>query len=229
MSLLQYRVLNGWPLFFLIAVLTLTAMMAGLILIGVQTPEATVDLIRLSVQIASPWIFVAFVTSPLVQLFPGSMSKWLARNRRYVGLSFAAGFGWQAIFIAVLLTKYPSYYWEVLHNATDLSLRIVSYIFLLALTVTSFFPVRRNMRPEHWRRLHLAGIWYFWAAIWASYAPAALSSDAKAIHIVYFVLGLLALFIRIVAYQRTRAGKSIHKTTGRDQSRGSGKCQEHVL
>jgi sulfoxide reductase heme-binding subunit YedZ len=218
MSLLQYRILNGWPLFFLIAALTFAGMMAGLILIGVQTPEATVNLIRLSVQIASPWIYVAFVTSPLLQLFPGSVSKWLSRNRRYFGLSFAAGFGWQAVFIAVLLALYPAYYWEELHNATDLFLRMVSYVFLLALTVTSFFPVRRKMRREHWRWLHLVGIWYFWAAIWASYAPAALSSDANTISIVYTVVGLLALGLRIVAYQKTRAGKSIHKTTGLDQS-----------
>jgi sulfoxide reductase heme-binding subunit YedZ len=217
MSLLQYRILNGWPLFFLIAVLTFAGMMAGLTLIGVSTPEAVVKLIILSVQFASPWIFVAFVTSPLVQLFPGSVPKWLARNRRYTGLSFAAGFGWQAVFIAVLLTMYPSYYWEELHNASDLLGRVASYILLVALTVTSFFPVRRKMRREHWRWLHLVGIWYFWVAIWASYAPAALSSDAKAIHIVYTVLGLLVLGLRIVAYQKTRAGKSIHKTTGLDQ------------
>jgi sulfoxide reductase heme-binding subunit YedZ len=218
MSLLQYRILNGWPLFFLIAALTFAGMMAGLILIGVQTPEAMVNLIRLSVQIASPWIFVAFVTSPLAQLFPGSASKWLSRNRRYFGLSFAAGFGWQAVFIAVLLALHPAYYWEELHNATDLFLRMVSYVFLLALTVTSFFPVRRKMRREHWRWLHLVGIWYFWAAIWASYAPAALSSDANAVSIVYTVVGLLALGLRIVAYQKTRAGKPIRKTTGLDQS-----------
>jgi sulfoxide reductase heme-binding subunit YedZ len=218
MRLLQYGILNGWPLFFLIAALTFAGMMAGLILIGVQTPEATVNLIRLSVQIASPWIYVAFVTSPLLQLFPGSVSKWLSRNRRYFGLSFAAGFGWQAVFIAVLLALHPAYYWEELHNATDLFLRMVSYVFLLALTVTSFFPVRRKMRREHWRWLHLVGIWYFWAAIWASYAPAALSSDANAVSIVYTVVGLLAFGLRIVAYQKTRAGKPIRKTTGLDQS-----------
>jgi sulfoxide reductase heme-binding subunit YedZ len=206
MSLLQHKTLNGWPLFFLIAAFTCAGIIAGMILIGISTPEATVSMIRLSVQFASPWVFIAFVTSPLAQLFPGSTSKWLSRNRRYFGLSFAAGFGWQAVFIAVLLTLYPAYYWEELHNATDLFLRMVSYIFLLALTVTSFFPVRRKMRPEHWRRLHLVGIWYFWLAIWASYAPAALSSDAKTIHIVYTALGLLVLVLRIVAYLKIRSG-----------------------
>jgi sulfoxide reductase heme-binding subunit YedZ len=205
MSLLQHRVLNGWPFFGLVAGLTFAAMVAGYVLIGVATPEGAVNMIRLSVQLASPWVFLAFVATPMTQLFPGNLSKWLLRNRRYLGLSFAAGFGWQAVFIGVLLALHNAYYWEELHNDIDLFLRMVSYVFLLAMTVTSFFPVRRRMRPEHWRWLHLVGIWYFWAAIWASYAPMALSSDAKTIDVVYTVLGLLVLVLRITAFLKTRA------------------------
>ena len=91
MNALEHRILNGWPFFYLIAALTFAGMIAGMVLIGTSTPEATVELIRLSVQLASPWIFIAFVTSSLTQLFPGSASSWLYRNRRYAGLSFAAG------------------------------------------------------------------------------------------------------------------------------------------
>jgi sulfoxide reductase heme-binding subunit YedZ len=207
MSLLQHRVLNGWPFFGLVAVPTFTAMSAGMVLIGVDTPEAAVNMIRLSVQLASPWVFLAFVATPMTQLFPGNLSKWLLRNRRYLGLSFAAGFGWQAVFIGVLLALHNAYYWQELHNDIDLFLRMVSYVFLLAMTVTSFFPVRRRMRPEHWRWLHLVGIWYFWAAIWASYAPMALSSDAKTIDVVYTVFGLIVLILRIAAYLSSRFGQ----------------------
>ena len=200
MSPLRYRLLNGWPFFWLVAGLTFAGMVAAYLLIGVTTPEAAVNMIRLSVQFASPWVFLAFVATPLTQLFPGNLSKWLLRNRRYLGLSFAAGFGWQAVFIAVLLTLHNAYYWEELHNDVDLLLRLASYVFLFALTITSFFPVRRKVRPEHWRCLHLIGIWYFWAAIWGSYAPMAMSSDAKTIDVVYTVIGLVALVLRIAAY-----------------------------
>ncbi|MDA9574693.1 hypothetical protein N9R52_03720, partial [Porticoccaceae bacterium] len=112
--------MNGWPLFYLIALLTLGGMVAGMLIIGISSPEATVKLIRLSVQFASPWILIAFVTSALVTLFPGAISQWLLRNRRYTGLSFAAGFAWQAVFIAVLLYLYPAYYWDELHKTSDL-------------------------------------------------------------------------------------------------------------
>ena len=205
MNLLRHSLLNSWPLFYLVAGLTFVAICVGLVVIGVSTPEATVSMIRLSVQLASPWIFFAFVARPLVQLYPGSFSKWLLRNRRYIGLSFAAGFAWQAVFIAVLLALYPDYYWQVLHNTADLILRMLSYLLLLALTVTSFFPVRRAMRPKDWRVLHLVGVWYFWAAIWVSYAEGLLSGDTRIIAIVYVVAGLVVLTVRLAAYLKNRS------------------------
>ena len=204
MSRLQSRLLNGWLFFFLVVTLTLAAVSIGLAKTGVATPEATVEMIRFSVQLASPWVFLAFIATPLSQLAPGASADWLLRNRRYLGLSFAAGFGWQAVFIGVLLTQHSAHYWEELHNDVDLFLRMISYVFLFALTVTSFFPVRRRMRREHWRYLHLLGIWYFWAAIWVSYAEQAASDGARTIDFVYTALGLLALSLRLVAYQKSR-------------------------
>ena len=213
MTLLQHRVLNGWPLFNLIALLTLGGMVAGMLIIGISSPEATVKLIRLSVQFASPWIYIAFVTSALTTLFPNAFSKWLLRNRRYTGLSFAAGFGWQAVFIAVLLTLYPAHYWDDLHKASDLLGRSLSYIFLLALTITSFLSVRRKMSRAQWHWLHLIGIWYFWAAIWVSYAEQALSQSAKTIDVVFAFLGLLVLILRLAANINSRGIIAARKST----------------
>jgi hypothetical protein len=151
---IQNRLLHGWPFFFLIAALTAVVIGIGFSRIGVATPEATIDMIRLSVQAAAPWIFITFAASSLLRLLPGDITRWLLRNRRYLGLSFAAGMGWQLIFIAVLFAQHAAYYWEVLHNPIDLFLRIASYGVLIALTVTSFYPVRRKMQREHidgWR------------------------------------------------------------------------------
>ena len=202
---LHSRLLNGWLFFFLVVTLTLAAIAIGLTKTGVATPEATVEMIRFSVQLASPWVFLAFIATPLSQLAPGAFVNWLLRNRRYFGLSFAAGFGWQAVFIGVMLAQHSAYYWEELHNDVELFLRMISYVFLFALTVTSFFPVRRRMRREHWRSLHLVGIWYFWATIWVSYAGQAASEGARTIDFVYTTLGLLALLLRFVAYQKARS------------------------
>ena len=167
-------------------------------------------MIRLSVQLASPWIYLAFVATALVQLFPSSFSTWLLRNRRYVGLAFAAGFGWQAVFIAVLLGLHGDYYETVLHDTGEFITRMFAYALLLALTVTSFFPVRRAMDPRHWRLLHLVGIWYFWASIWVSYAYTVMMGDTRVIAIVFIVAGLLVLTLRCAAYLKKRSAPLVN-------------------
>ena len=133
------------------------------------------------------------------------------RNRRYVGLSFAAGFGWQAVFILVLLGLHGDYYATVLHDTAEFISRMLSYLLLLALTVTSFFPVRRVMDPRHWRLLHLVGIWYFWAAIWVSYAETVMMGDARVIAIVFVVAGLIVLTLRCAAYLKKRSALVIEQ------------------
>ena len=210
-SLLRHPLLNGWPLFYVIAGLSFAIILVGLATTGNSTPEATVAMIRLSVQLASPWIYLAFVATALVQLFPSSFSAWLLRNRRYVGLSFAAGFGWQAVFILVLLGLHGDYYATVLHDTAEFISRMLSYLLLLALTVTSFFPVRRVMDPRHWRLLHLVGIWYFWAAIWVSYAETVMMGDARVIAIVFVVAGLIVLTLRCAAYLKKRSALVIEQ------------------
>ena len=209
-GLLRHPLLNGWPLFVVIAGLSFAIVLAGLATVGTSTPEATVAMIRLSVQLASPWIYLAFVATALVQLFPSSFSAWLLRNRRYVGLSFAAGFGWQAVFIAVLLGLHGDYYATALHDTGEFVTRMLSYALLLALTVTSFFPVRRAMDPRHWRFLHRIGIWYFWAAIWVSYAETVMVGDTRLIAIVYTVTGLFVLAVRFAAYWEKRSAPLVN-------------------
>ena len=210
-SLLRHPLLNGWPLFGVIAGLSFAIILTGLAITGTSTPEATVAMIRLSVQLASPWIYLAFVATALGQLFPSNFASWLLRNRRYVGLAFAAGFVWQAVFIVVLLALHGDYYATVLHDAAEFITRMLSYALLLALTVTSFFPVRRAMDPRHWRLLHRVGIWYFWAAIWVSYAEMVMVGDTRVIAIVFVISGLFALTLRCAAYLKKRSALAIEQ------------------
>ena len=210
--MLRHSLLNGWPLFYVIAGLSFVIILVGLAVRGTSTPEATVAMIRLSVQLASPWIYLAFVATALGQLFPSSFSSWLLRNRRYVGLSFAAGFVWQAVFIVVLLALHGDYYATVLHDTAEFITRMLSYALLLALTVTSFFPVRRAMNPRHWRLLHRVGIWYFWAAIWVSYAEMVMVGDTRVVAIVFVVAGLFVLTLRCAAYLKKRSALVIEQS-----------------
>jgi sulfoxide reductase heme-binding subunit YedZ len=214
MSLSQHRALNAWPLFYLISALSLGVMIAGVALHGVSTPEAMESLVRLAGQVTAPWIFLVFSATPLAELFPGSASQWLLANRRYIGLSFAAAFFWHLLVLVAFFLLHQNYYLREVHTASDLWLGTVSYILLVAMAATSFFAVRRRMRPKYWRALHLVGIWYFWAAMWATYVDLTISDRATVASTAYSILGFLVLALRIVAYQKTLAKKPVHKTTG---------------
>ena len=199
-AVLQHNFLNGWSLFYLIAALTAIVVGMGFSKIGIDSPQATIDMIGLSVRLASPWIYITFAVSPIMHFFPGNASAWLLRNRRYFGLAFAAGFAWQLVFIIVLLSVFPDYYWEQMHKTSELILRTVSYFILIALTITSFYPLRRRMQRQHWYWLHLFGVWFFWAAIWVSYTQQAFSAEATVLSFMYFGMGLLVFILRILAH-----------------------------
>lgn len=194
-------VLNGWPLFFLIAALNALIMVTGFSIIGMDTSRAVVDLIRLSVQISAPWIYITFIASALVKLYPSHASRWVLRNRRYLGLSFAAAMGWQLIFIIVLFVLYMPFYLQEIHKTFDLIGRTFAYLLLFAMTISSFYPVRRRMRPQHWRWLHLIGVWFMFLSMWTSYGSIIIIPNAPLIAYVLFILASIALIIRLKAYR----------------------------
>ena len=111
----------------------------------------------------------------------------------------------------MLLGLHGDYYATVLHDTAEFISRMLSYVLLLALTVTSFFPVRRAMDDGHWRLLHRVGIWYFWAAIWVSYAETVMTGDTRIIAIVFVVAGLIVLTLRCAAYLKKRSALVIEQ------------------
>lgn len=60
-------------------------------------------MIQLSVRLSVPWLFIAFVASSLHVVFPSTFSRWLLRNRKIIGLCFAAAMAWQLLFILWLV------------------------------------------------------------------------------------------------------------------------------
>ncbi len=53
------------------------------------------SMIQLSVRCSVPWLYLAFAASSVHALYRSELSRWLMRNRRILGLCFAAGMAWQ--------------------------------------------------------------------------------------------------------------------------------------
>ena len=194
------RVYPRWPFFGVLAVVA--AIVAGS-LAAFETAEAVLQHITRYTARFSFLIFVTVFTSgALATLFPSDVTRWLRRNRRYTGLSFAlAHFLHLLAIIALFVT---------LGEMPDLVTIVgggLAYLFIAAMAATSNDWSVRKLGPKNWRRLHLAGVYYVWAIFMNSYLGR-LASDAppepKWIFALTAGLGFAALALRIAAWLRKR-------------------------
>jgi DMSO/TMAO reductase YedYZ heme-binding membrane subunit len=123
---------------------------------------------RWTVGIGSVFFSAAFAASSLNAFARAPWSKWLLRNRRYVGLSFAGiHFLHAACFIALALL-YPESFWRRLSIVTLVG-GSVGYAWLVAMTVTSFDATTRAIGKRAWTILHKSGMYVLWGILVFSY------------------------------------------------------------
>jgi sulfoxide reductase heme-binding subunit YedZ len=203
--ILRSRALNGWRLFSILVIpisLTLGVAMRK------ADPSSATDIssmIQLSVRCSVPWLYLAFAASSVHALYRGEFSRWLMRNRRMLGLCFAAGMAWQLTFILWMVISHWDYYLEEVYLFGDIVVQIPGYLFLIAMTATSFMPVRRMLSAAQWRALHKAGIYFLWGTVRSTYwYELYYYDDIQAIDYVFYWAGFLAWGIRLSAWTSKR-------------------------
>jgi sulfoxide reductase heme-binding subunit YedZ len=197
--------LEGWALFAWIMGLTSVAVLLLATTVDLSTGPGVVSMIITSVRLSAPWVILAFAASSLLALFPGELTRWLMRNRRMLGLCFAACMGWQLVFITWMLVGHWDFYMETIHPAGGLLSRLIAYAILLAMTVTSFAAPRRRLGPKAWRILHKVGIYSMWLAIWSTYTEALFVMEhPPVVAYIYSATGLAAWMLRIAAFVQQR-------------------------
>lgn len=168
---------------------------------------AVSSMIQFSVRCAVPLLFITFAASSVQKLFPGPLGAWLLRNRKYVGLCFAAAMAWQGFFILWMTIVHSDYYVNEVYVLRDAIEGVLGYLFLTAMVLTSFKPGRKLLKPANWRLLHLCGIYFLWAYAFSVYwwnlfyygAPVLLDY-------IYYWGGFLAWAMRAVAWGKKRGG-----------------------
>ena len=207
---MKSKYLNDWPLFYMIAAATSLAVIGYMFTQDLTVPRGLSEMIQCTVRVCVPLLFVAFAASSMPRFVPVSFRKWLLRNRRYFGLGFAAGFAWQMFFILWLAIGHPEFYAEeVFTSVSDFIIyRLGPYLFLTAMTITSFFPVRKKMNRKAWRALHWMGIYYLWWDVELTYwYEVTFYEDRQIIDYIYVTLGGLAYLARVGEWIRLRVGK----------------------
>ena len=150
--------LQGWTLFWFLAVSLLAAELRFVSVIDWSNPTDIRWLMGINWRLAAPYFLLTFAASPLQQLFPSRATRWLLANRRYVGLAFAVGAFCQLPPIVTLALRFQPALADI-HSASSQFGEDCIYLTLALMTVTSFRATNRHLSRTTWRRLHASGMY----------------------------------------------------------------------
>lgn len=188
--------LEGSRLLIPVAVLTLGATITAMHIADGYLPALPL-LMSPTAGVAFVLFSLAFSASSLRQLVPNSFTRYLMRNRRYIGLSFAVVHFTHLVLVLSNITMIGG---EARGIATIVPGGI-AYAFLVLMTLTSNDMSLRILGVKRWRLLHKIGGYYIWLIFIATTLPP--SGDSAWM----LFLSIAVIVLRITAYQRQRTIK----------------------
>ena len=190
---------QGWKLVGIASVL-LVALQLVLFQAG-GTDEAGVRFVVRASARASFLIFVlVYLARPLRQLWPNAATRWMLRNRRYLGVSFGVAHFLHLFDIACLKLLLGDAFQR---DWVAIVVGGASYVLLAAMMLTSFDRTARWLGPRRWKWLHRAGLYWLWFIFMQSYTGRAVQMP-EFIPLAAAVWGALGLRIA-AAWHRSRA------------------------
>ncbi|WNC68860.1 hypothetical protein RI845_01600 [Thalassotalea nanhaiensis] len=168
-KILKSKLVNGWQLFWLISLTITIAVFFVISTVDLGKADEVSSMIQFTVRCSVPLLYLSFVASSYHALFPGVFSRWLLRNRKYIGVAYSAAMAWQLVFIIWLVTIFSEHYISNVYSFNDIIIQVPGYIVLVAMTVTSFTFGRKLISPKQWQVLHKWGIYFLWATVWSTY------------------------------------------------------------
>ncbi len=112
---------------------------------------------------------------------------------------------WQLLFILWMVMGYWGYYAREVYVLEDVVVQVPGYLFLFAMTLTSFPRWRSKLSARQWRMLHKSGIYFLWATVWTTYwYELYYYDDRQFIDYVFYCAGLAAWGFRVVAWSKKR-------------------------
>ncbi len=167
--------------------------------------------LRVSARLAFLIYVLVFVTRPLLQIVPTPLTKALFRNRRYIGISFAAVMTAHLALISWLLL----FVLDEGRSLTSLLPGIVTYTLVFLMLLTSFDAPARAMGPKNWRRLHKTGLYWIAVIFGVTLVPDVIDYPSDPVYLGIGILMVVAISLRIAAFLRSRS----HSTEAIDSAR----------
>jgi DMSO/TMAO reductase YedYZ heme-binding membrane subunit len=185
---------EGWRL---LAVLTLSLIALSLWIASMRQfeVEGVRMVIRFTARSSLLLFCLAFGAAALARLWPNAWTRWQRRNRRYLGLSFAASHAIHAVAIIVFANMDPAGFAEATSPASYI-FGGIGYAVIIAMSATSFDRTAALIGPRTWHTLHLVGGYYLWFQFMVSFGKRVPAMPAYAA----FLIPLLAVMaLRMLA------------------------------
>jgi methionine sulfoxide reductase heme-binding subunit len=161
------------------------------------TPDAVAALraiIRATARSSVTLFLLALTASALWRFWPNAWTRWQRRNRRYLGVAFAASHFIHLLAILTLRELAPAELADV--ALTTWIFGGLAYVFIAAMTATSFDRTAQALGPRAWSALHTTGSYYVWLIFANSYISRAVMTPE---YIPVAILLVAALGLRIAA------------------------------
>lgn len=184
--------LTGW------ITLALAAMAVVAIRVAPDPVEAVRLVLRLTARTSLLLFMLAFTASSLARLRPSPATRWLRRNRRYLGVGFACSHFIHAMAIIALARLDPGLFLELTNPVTYVAGGL-AYLLIILMTVTSFDRTAAMIGPRAWMWLHTVGAWYIWMSFALNFGK------RLAMNPMYWpamAIIVLALLVRLLAASR---------------------------
>jgi sulfoxide reductase heme-binding subunit YedZ len=176
----------------LLSCLLLTGALSLLIVAGDDfSDESFGFVLRWGARVALLIYLAVFIARPMRQLSNHPVGRSLVKNRRFIGIGFAAVMTVHLVFLL----------W---HNGPTINLPgFITYAMIYLMLITSFDRPTAWLGPKRWRLLHKTGV--YWLAIAYSVSMfGGLLETGGAVYAVLAALIVLALALRVAAFMQTR-------------------------
>ncbi len=159
-----------------------------------------------------------FVSSSLVTLWPGALSRGLAARQRALGLSCAVAQLTAGAAILAFRMRHPVHFREATYPLQRIG-GLSGFLALGVMSATSFEPAKRALGPRRWKRWHRVGLHVLALNYLVSYGRRSVV-NREPFYLPFLGLLLSALGLRAAAAmkRRTRApgrGALTHRATPR--------------